>query len=156
MDIRWKRGLLWIAVIATATLIFAFSAQPGDGSAQVSGSLTEELLAAWWPGYESLQEIAQLQLAGVVDVMIRKGGHFFEYALLGFFVLLLADSYSLRRRGLLAWGVGTLYAATDELHQLMVAERAGQFLDVCLDSAGVIAGVLLAVWILKKRRIKHD
>ena len=42
-----------------------------------------------------------------------------------------------------AWGLATLYAATDELHQMFVAERGPALLDVCIDSAGALAGVLL-------------
>lgn len=152
MDIRWKRGLLWAAVIATAVLIFSFSAQKGDASAQISGSLAEQLLIAWWPGYEILPEPTQLKILNVTDVIIRKGGHFVEYALLGFWVLLLADSYRVRRRGVVAWAASSLYAVTDEVHQLLVADRAGQLRDVCLDSAGALTGVLLAILILKGRQ----
>ena len=43
-----------------------------------------------------------------------------------------------------AWVVGTLYAASDEIHQLFVPGRSGQLRDVFLDSAGVAAGILLA------------
>ena len=43
-----------------------------------------------------------------------------------------------------AWVVGTLYAASDEIHQLFVPGRSGQLRDVLLDSAGVAAGILLA------------
>ena len=43
-----------------------------------------------------------------------------------------------------AWVVGTLYAASDEIHQLFVPGRSGQLRDVLLDSDGVAAGILLA------------
>ena len=46
-----------------------------------------------------------------------------------------------------AWVVGTLYAASDEIHQLFVPGRSGQLRDVLLDSAGVAAGILLA-WMI--------
>ena len=60
---------------------------------------------------------------------------------------------------LVAWLSGTGYAATDELHQWFVAARSAMWQDVCLDSAGVLAGTLtaaaaLALWIFiaRKRR----
>ena len=68
-----------------------------------------------------------------------------EYALLGFLVRLLGESYAWRGRGWIAWGGGTLYAVTDELHQLFSDGRSAQAADVLLDSAGVLSGVLAAM-----------
>ena len=44
---------------------------------------------------------------------------------------------------LIPWAVATVYAATDEFHQLFVPGRSGQISDVLLDSAGVMAGLLV-------------
>ena len=44
---------------------------------------------------------------------------------------------------LAAWITGSLYAATDEFHQLFVANRSGELRDVCIDSAGVLLGTLV-------------
>ena len=52
----------------------------------------------------------------------------------------------------LAWGLGTAYAASDELHQFFVPGRSGEFLDVLLDSAGVAVGVALLWLLLRKRK----
>ena len=43
-----------------------------------------------------------------------------------------------------AWAAGTLYAVTDEIHQLFVPGRACAPLDMLIDSAGVAAGVIIA------------
>ena len=67
----------------------------------------------------------------------------------------------LRRSGT-AVGATAVYAATDEIHQLFVAGRSGRFSDVCIDSAGALAGVLvfaLLVRIVKRvraRRLKRE
>ena len=45
---------------------------------------------------------------------------------------------------LAAWIAGTLYAATDDLHQLFVEGRSCEFRDVCIDSAGVVLGITIA------------
>jgi VanZ family protein len=42
-----------------------------------------------------------------------------------------------------AVGIATLYAATDELHQLFVSERSAQVLDVLIDGAGSLVGTLV-------------
>ena len=56
-----------------------------------------------------------------------------------------------RRLIIYAWTIGALYAATDELHQLLVTDRSGELRDVCIDAAGVLAGVLL-VWLINRKK----
>ena len=51
---------------------------------------------------------------------------------------------TLRKAALVAWGCATLYAATDELHQLFVPGRAGLFTDVLIDATGAAIGLLVA------------
>ena len=52
---------------------------------------------------------------------------------------------------------GALYAVSDELHQLLVAGRAGMLTDVLLDSSGVLTGVLLitAIFLVAARIINR-
>ena len=50
------------------------------------------------------------------------------------------------------WGVGTLYAVSDEFHQGFVAGRGPSVVDVMIDSAGVIAGAWLLLWILLRKK----
>ena len=143
-------------------MIFWFSAQDGATSGQLSGGITEKVVEVVEPDYDSLPEPEQQTLFDAVQFAVRKSAHFSEYALLGFLLRLLCASYALRRGGLVAWLCGTGYAATDELHQWFVAARSAMWQDVCLDSSGVLAGVLLATGILvlfayrKRRRTSHD
>ena len=55
---------------------------------------------------------------------------------------------------LVPWCIASAYAATDEIHQLFVPGRSGQVSDVLLDSAGVLAGllVLAGVRLLRQRQ----
>lgn len=143
-------------------MIFWFSAQNGAASGQLSGGITEKVVEVVEPDYDSLPEPEQQTLFDAVQFAVRKSAHFSEYALLGFLLRLLCASYALRRGGLVAWLCGTGYAATDELHQWFVAARSAMWQDVCLDSSGVLAGVLFATGILvlfayrKRRRTSHD
>jgi hypothetical protein len=71
------------------------------------------------------------------DLVLRKLAHLTEYAILG--VLLwraLGHTWT-------AVTLGSLYAVTDEFHQAYVHGRVASPLDWALDSAGVVAGVLL-------------
>ena len=71
------------------------------------------------------------------DFALRKLAHAAEFAVLG---ALLARAIA--RNGL-AFALGTLYALTDELHQVFVPGRLGSPLDVAIDALGVACGVLL-------------
>ena len=75
---------------------------------------------------------------GTWDLVLRKLAHFGEYAVLG---LLLVRAFG---REPLAAAAGVAYAGTDELHQHFVRGRHAAFRDVAIDSAGVLAGLLLA------------
>ena len=74
---------------------------------------------------------------GTWDLVLRKLAHTGEYAVLG--ALLLRAL----RRPLPAAGLAIAYAASAEVHQSFVAGRQGRPLDVLIDAAGVLAGVLL-------------
>jgi VanZ family protein len=55
----------------------------------------------------------------------------------------------LRKYCVSAVALAFLYAMTDEFHQLFVAGRAGRFIDVCIDTAGAVIGVLILAIIIK-------
>ena len=54
----------------------------------------------------------------------------------------------LRRWGT-AFGTATVYAASDEIHQLFVVGRAGRFTDVCIDGVGACLGILVFVLLVR-------
>jgi VanZ family protein len=74
---------------------------------------------------------------GTWDLVLRKLGHLAEYAVLGALLLRATD------RTALAVALGSLYAATDEVHQAFVDGRHGSPLDWALDTVGVAVGVAL-------------
>lgn len=77
---------------------------------------------------------------GVWDTVLRKLAHVAEYAVLG------ALLYRAVRREPAAIALGSLYAVTDEVHQSFVTGRHGSPLDWLIDTAGVVASVLLLSW----------
>jgi VanZ family protein len=74
---------------------------------------------------------------GTWDLVLRKLAHLTEFAILG------ALMHRAVGRVGLAIALGSLYAATDEFHQAFVDGRVASPLDWGIDTAGVIAGVLL-------------
>jgi len=78
---------------------------------------------------------------GVWDTILRKGAHMTDYALLA--VLL----FRALGRELPAFLIGLAYAASDEIHQHFVRGRHASPLDVAIDAAGLLLGLLaLRLW----------
>jgi VanZ family protein len=70
------------------------------------------------------------------DLVLRKLAHLTEYAILG--ALLVRAT----RRPWVALALAALYASSDEVHQHFVEGRHGAPLDVAIDTAGALAGIL--------------
>ena len=142
----WARFFL-IAAILTAALIFYFSAQKGVESQVLSDRITIRVARLFRPHYHRLSAKAQRSYLELISTLVRKNAHFCEFMLLGFnlmgFFRLRDTSMAARDCRLRAWGVATLYAGTDELHQLFINERSAMITDVLIDSAGGLVGTLV-------------
>lgn len=104
--------------------------------------------------FEDWAEESQSAFAKKIEYPVRKGAHLTEYAVLG---MLLLGSWnfsdiSKKRASIFSWVVGTLYAATDEIHQLFVPGRSGQLTDVMIDSLGVLMGIAVLAFLMRKYR----
>lgn len=149
-------GVTLALVLGVMIMIFCFSAQTGAESGAMSGRITTWLIGLVVPDFENWAVQEQESLRYTVGLVIRKLAHFSEYALLGFSLMLhiaqIQKKASVRLPLLWAWGIGTLYAASDEFHQGFVADRGPSVIDVMIDSSGVIAGVLILFCILRCRK----
>lgn len=112
-------------------------------SLQNDGSSPRSVASAWLPvvawaavifAFSSIPSLSTH--LGVWDLLLRKLAHAAEYAVLG---ALLARAL---QRPLLAWTIGLLYAASDEVHQHFVSGRHASPVDVAIDAVGVALGVL--------------
>lgn len=113
-----KRFLsLWLPVAAWCFLIFYLSGVPSLGT-------------GW----------------GIWDLILRKGAHMTEYAVL-FLLMNRALSGTLGRSSAAITGTAliaaVLYAVSDEYHQSFVPGRVASAVDVLIDSAGAACGLLL-------------
>lgn len=150
--IGWKRSLSWLAVAVWMTMIFLLSAQTDNQSGNLSGGIVRWLVALVYRGFEDFSQERQMQILEVWHLLIRKGAHFTEYAVLG---MLLTNA--LRPCRTLCWYlpvvISTAYALTDEIHQYFVPGRACRLLDVGIDTAGAVFGVtvfLVGISVIKK------
>lgn len=133
-------------------LIFHFSNQEAAESGSMSGSLTGRIA-------EGINGILRLDmdkesietLAERLEHPVRKLAHMTEYAVLAWILLGNCMQYpQLRPKcGLWAWIFASLYAATDEFHQLFVKGRSGECKDVMIDSIGALIGLLFALAVIR-------
>ncbi len=156
-----RRKIFLILMLVWMAVIFAFSCRNGVESTGDSYQIGMSVGRLVVPAFHNLSSEEQLAFAERVDYPVRKTAHALEYAILGAFAAgWLYDAKGRRGRNILpAWLVATLYAASDELHQLFVPGRSGQVTDVLLDSTGAIAGVLIMAgifYLIRRRRSGRD
>ena len=142
-----KRIMLWLAVFAVAGMVFFFSSMDGPESMKMSSGFTDWFMRSFHPDYDALSPEKQQEIYSLFVIIVRKAAHFTEFTALGAALILLIHEYQLRRGALWAWGIGTLYAATDELHQYFIGSRTPSLFDVGIDSAGVLFGTLAITFV---------
>ena len=145
---RWQRLLVWGLLLGVASLIFALSAQDGGQSSVLTDGIAQGVVRFFDDGYSARSPEAQQAILEFAARIIRKMGHFCEYALLACLTRFLLEGYRWPHPSGCAWLICTLYAITDECHQLFVNARYGTVRDVLVDSAGAATGVLFAFVVL--------
>lgn len=159
--IFWIRGIFLAVTLSWMIVIFSFSAQPADDSGATSQGVGAFLAEFFVPGYEDWSTQRQEAFVEKIDHPVRKAGHLTEYAVLGTLVTGTVLSFGLRgkRAALTAEGIGVLYAASDEFHQLFVPGRGSQVTDVLIDASGFAVGVAAAFvifWMICRYRRKKE
>lgn len=134
--------MLWMLTVLCMAAIFYFSSQPAVQSSGQSSAVT--LL---------LQRL--LHTEAITNHIVRKTAHFIEFAGLGF--LTTCSVYLSFNKNYLGVIIASLYAATDEIHQIFVDGRSCQLTDWMLDTVGIITGALIfsAVFCIIQRINKH-
>ena len=151
------RLILGIMLAGWMIIIFWFSNQPAPESSEISGTISYRLV-------EDTDEIFNWGLttdqigniAGNIEYPIRKAAHMTEYAIFSIFVMiaLIVDGIKGVRIPVISAVIAIAFAATDEFHQTFVPGRYGCVLDVLIDAAGSIIGLII-VYIIYKNMCKH-
>lgn len=99
-------------------------------------------------GFDGFPAEEQQRMLAELDFWVRKSAHFFEYAVLGAVLYLtagvIAEKTDVRIK--IAFFVGFLQAAADEMHQYFVEGRNPLAKDVLLDASGVCMGIVLVIF----------
>lgn len=132
------RIVLLLFILVWAFIVFNFSSQNGEESSGLSRRVVEFF-------------IKEEELVDKIEPYVRKFAHFSEYALGGTLFLSLFYTYNWtdEKKMCVSILLGIWYAATDEIHQLMVPARNGNIADVLIDTLGFATGVCVMLFIIK-------
>lgn len=161
-----RRKIFIVLAIIWMAVIFYFSARQGEDSSMDSSRVSDLILSIVNPGYRQLPPEEKQKMLETISQPVRKAAHASEYAILaGLFMgalipaRLMTRAAQYKKKALRyacgAWGAAVFYAATDEIHQYFVPERACSFADICIDGTGALAGVLAAAIIMRQYLKRH-
>lgn len=147
-------SIMLILVIFWSFLIFSFSSMNADESSNTSNKLVANFIESTLNftnkigatnAYFDHNEI--IQVAKVINPLVRKLAHFTEYLILAVLIILYIN-YTFKVPKyiylfLISIIICIIYASVDEFHQLFVSGRTGKFVDVCIDTSGALMGLIL-------------
>ncbi len=124
--------LFWILTAICFCIIFYFSNQSADTSANQSGILLRLIRAIFGDGAFS-------------DFIVRKCAHFLEYVGTSLIINCALLFTKGKKQILPAIICTSLYAITDEVHQIFIDGRSCEFRDWTIDTCGAIVGAVAFV-----------
>lgn len=135
-----KKLRYFIPSIILMVIIFSFSNQTGNESSGLS-----QQIVLWIQTHLHMT---------IPELIIRKSAHMSEYALLCLTFIYAFSHYQLTMKQVLFYSIfcSFAYACSDEIHQLFIGGRAGQFTDVLIDTSGACFMSIICYFIIKYRK----
>lgn len=135
-----NKKIAWTATVCWMALIFILSHQPASASSGLSSGITAiifNIITTIIPNVEFPVESFHF--------LLRKSAHFIAYFVLGILLLnaLNKKLYITLKAAVSSLVIAALYAVSDEIHQLFIEGRSGEFRDVLIDSAGAATGIVI-------------
>lgn len=135
-----------ILIIGWMMFIFYMSDQPASISSSQSGDFKEMIINT-----PIIGDIAKPTLTSQIgEFVIRKSAHMFLYFVLSILIFNIVykikynnNKSSILKSALISLLIVFLYACTDEIHQLFIPGRSGEFRDVMVDTFGGLIGLIL-------------
>lgn len=119
----------WSLTVICMGVIFWLSSRTATESSEQSGVIVEFLRKIFGDNV-------------LTDFIVRKSAHCLEFTGLSFLFNLSLYVTKNKPSFVFAVMLTSIYAATDEFHQLFVEERSCQITDWAIDTAGAILGAL--------------
>lgn len=127
---RIKRIICWSLTAVCMGIIFYFSSRTAVESTAQSDGILNIIFKLFGENT-------------ITSFIVRKIAHFLEFAGLSFLFSITFYQQTEKVQFLLPVCCTSLYAVTDEIHQLFVEGRACKLLDWAVDTAGGLFGFLL-------------
>lgn len=144
-----KRILFAILVIAWMITIFCFSNENGETSQGTSDIITNAIVNI----REELENYRE-----TISFCVRKLAHFSIYFVGGILLFEFYNTFDVTNKKVFGMSAltGVCYATFDEVHQLFISGRSGQFRDVCIDSTGIIVALIIMMLIAKAKKNSYE
>lgn len=104
-------------------------------------------------GFSSIPS-SEMPTFGILDYLVKKGGHALGYGLLGLSFLRALKGQSIELQGrwlIIAWTMAVLFSATDEFHQSFVPGRHPTVTDIMIDACGAALALFVTYRIYKQK-----
>lgn len=144
------RYIFFTLMILTCIIIFIFSSQNGEESTEVSDGFISKIIEIFTLTQNQTEEQKQETIENL-QFIVRKTAHFSIFTILGMTSMGFINTYNIscKKKIGISFFIGFLYAISDEFHQLFSSGRTAKVMDVGIDSAGVIFGILIVYIIIK-------
>jgi len=158
-----KRIIYLILTILMMIVIFSFSSQSSNNSNHLSYSISNFIFEKIAPQeamkYKDNEELfpTSNETFRIINFVIRKSAHVFQYMMLGIFMFLFVKTYNVSIKQVVLITISTcfLYACLDEFNQYLGGTRTGTFVDSLIDTSGCMIGCgLNYVYIVIAKRKK--
>ena len=150
-----KRKIIYlILIILWMSFIFCLSNQPANDSTELSDGFISNTIGRVYRFFNN--DISSSDLDVIKEKysrIVRKTAHFTIYMILGILVTLFVREYnvSFYKCIFISLLICLIYSISDEVHQLFVFGRAGEVLDVFIDSIGSFIGIFIFNKLFKKK-----
>ena len=144
-----KKVTAWVLVILWMILIFFLSDMTGERSHNISEGAIEGVVTTVVDTTNNLnitkksnsQKKIIKSISEVLNYIIRKILHMFEYFMLYILLFNALKNYNIINKNIIIYSILIcfLYSCSDEYHQLF-RERTGHFSDCIIDMIGVFIG----------------
>lgn len=137
-----KKSVLLIIFILWILIIFINSSQTGANSNAISYKIVRGIAR----GFKGIgfEPITALQIRKL-NLIIRKVAHGFQFFVFAIVLRFLLEHLNIKRENIVFYTLLSVifFAVGDEFHQLFVSGRTPSVIDVIIDFAGGVVGVVL-------------
>lgn len=152
-----KKSILFILIILWMGVIFYFSSMTADVSTrQSNGFISMTIGKIIDVFYDDISINEKQEIIENIKIPIRKLAHISEFFILTILVSLYINCYNIdiKRLLLITFIISFIYACSDEFHQLFVSGRSAAFIDVLIDSIGIISWLIIYYFYKRKEVLK--